>query len=602
MKREMRQTPQNAIVSQLFFRLLPIQALIVAMGSVNSIVDGVIAGRFIAPSSVGVIGLYYTMVRVLEAAGAVLLGGTAVLCGKYMGSGQTQKTQGIFSLNLTVTFLIGVVLTGISLVIPKQLAVLFGARDELVSELARYTVGYAIGIVPQLLAQQLASFLQLERQSRLGYIGIVVMILVNVLLDILLVAILDMGVWGLALATAASNWAYFLILVSHYFTKKAQLKFRVQNASWKELPLMLKIGFPAALLVFMLAVRSLVLNHIIVSYGGEDGLSAMSAFNMVTMLLLSPALGAGAVIRMLTSVFVGEEDRESIFSLIRLAYTRVMLIMCAIGLLVLVSAPWIAGLYFPDRASEVFAMTRFLFRIYCICVPVAFLCIIASNYYQAREHNLFVNLVSVFDGFLSTVIPVLILTPFIGIYGIWYAVPIGLLITALLTPVYVLIRNRHWPRNRNEWILLPDSFGTGERLSFILRDEAAVTRTAAQVQSFFMEHGVSDKTSYYAALCLEEMVGNVVLHGFTKDKNRKHTIDVRVILHDAGEILLRIKDDCIPFDPEERAKLAGGDDPFANIGIRMVYRMADEVVYQNLLGLNVLSIRLEDHGEAAHGK
>lgn len=51
MKREMRQTPQNAIVSQLFFRLLPIQALIVAMGSVKSIVDGVIAGRFIAPSA-----------------------------------------------------------------------------------------------------------------------------------------------------------------------------------------------------------------------------------------------------------------------------------------------------------------------------------------------------------------------------------------------------------------------------------------------------------------------------------------------------------------------------------------------------------------------
>ena len=65
-----RDVQQNAIVSQLFFRLLPIQALIVAMGSVNSIVDGVIAGRFIAPSSVGVIGLYYTMVRVLEAAGA----------------------------------------------------------------------------------------------------------------------------------------------------------------------------------------------------------------------------------------------------------------------------------------------------------------------------------------------------------------------------------------------------------------------------------------------------------------------------------------------------------------------------------------------------
>ena len=41
------------------------------------------------------------------------------------------------------------------------------------------------------------------------------------------------------------------------------------------------------------------------------------------------------------------------------------------------------------------------------------------------------------------------------------------------------------------------------------------------------------------------------------------------------------------------------EDPFKNIGIRMIYRLADEVTYQNLLGLNVLSIRLTDE---AHEK
>ena len=180
-------TAGGGIVARLFFRLLPIQILIVAMGS--------------------------------------------------------------------VTFLIGAALTAASLLIPWRLAGLFGAQGTLKTDLSIYTVGYAIGIIPQLLAQQLASFLQLERQSRLGYIGIIVMILVNVILDVVLVAILDMGVWGLALATSASNWAYFLILVSYYVLGKAQLKYRIRFASWKELPTLVKIGFPAALLVFALAVR-----------------------------------------------------------------------------------------------------------------------------------------------------------------------------------------------------------------------------------------------------------------------------------------------------------------------------------------------------------
>ena len=54
----------------------------------------------------------------------------------------------------------------------------------------------------------------------------------------------------------------------------------------------------------------------------------------------------------------------------------------------------------------------------------------------------------------------------------------------------------------------------------------------------------------------------------------------------------RIKDDCIPFDPKERNKLESGDDLTKNIGIRMIYKIMKDVNYQNLLGLNVLTVRI----------
>jgi hypothetical protein len=47
------------LIGRMFFHMLPVQILIFAMGSVNSIVDGMMAGRFIDAASVGVIGLYY---------------------------------------------------------------------------------------------------------------------------------------------------------------------------------------------------------------------------------------------------------------------------------------------------------------------------------------------------------------------------------------------------------------------------------------------------------------------------------------------------------------------------------------------------------------
>ena len=86
------------------------------------------------------------------------------------------------------------------------------------------------------------------------------------------------------------------------------------------------------------------------------------------------------------------------------------------------------------------------------------------------------------------------------------------------------------------------------------------------------------------------MVVNVIDHGFTKDK-KNHSVGVRVVCKN-DEVILRIKDDCVPFDPAERNHLTEGGDAVSNIGIRMVYSIANEIKYQNLFGLNVLTIRI----------
>ncbi len=47
------------------------------------------------------------------------------------------------------------------------------------------------------------------------------------------------------------------------------------------------------------------------------------------------------------------------------------------------------------------------------------------------------------------------------------------------------------------------------------------------------------------------------------------------------------------FNPSERARIDDGDAEGKNMGIQMIYKIADEVTYQNLLGLNVLTMKLK---------
>ena len=203
----------DSMSSKLFFKLLPVQIMIVAMGSINSIVDGVIAGRFIDATTVGVIGLFFAMVNAISAIGSVLLGGSSVISGRYMGSGDLEKTRGIFSLNVTLTASIGLILSIIGLLFPGMVADLCGADEELRGALMLYVMGYSIGILPQMMAQQLGAFLQMERQSRRNYAGVAAMIIFNIILNITLVTVFNLGIFGLALSTAICNWIYFIILV-----------------------------------------------------------------------------------------------------------------------------------------------------------------------------------------------------------------------------------------------------------------------------------------------------------------------------------------------------------------------------------------------------
>ena len=113
---------------------------------------------------------------------------------------------------------------------------------------------------------------------------------------------------------------------------------------------------------------------------------------------------------------------------------------------------------------------------------------------------------------------------------------------------------------------------------------------AEQIQNFCLSRGVDTRRAYLAGLSMEEMAGNIVDHGFTKDR-KAHSIDVRVVYKE-DTVILRIKDDCVPFDPGERQQIAEGDDITKNIGIRMVFRIANDVQYQNILGLNVLTVRI----------
>ena len=143
-----------------------------------------------------------------------------------------------------------------------------------------------------------------------------------------------------------------------------------------------------------------------------------------------------------------------------------------------------------------------------------------------------------------------------------------------------------------DWMKLPETFGAkeGQFMEFTITSMEDVINISQKVIDFCMGQGISRRKSNTAGLAVEEMAGNTVMHGFRKD--RKNYVDLRIVNKDV--LTIRIRDNCPEFDPKKRLEQFSSDDPAANIGIKMIAGLSDEMIYQNTAGINTLMIKLKN--------
>lgn len=578
------------MIFRLFFRLLPVQILLIAIGCLNSVIDGAVASSHIGPGAMSVLGLYGPLGKCTDALTAVFLGGTQILCGRFLGKNETEQTQKVFSLDMVMTLSISGLLAFFCLFLPGHTASLLGADIGMRRDLSAYLTGVSIGIPAQMIGAQLSGFLQLERQEKRTMIGIGMMAVVNIGLDLLLVSWMKMGFLGLGIATSVSNVLFCMIQISYFFKDQAVIRLRIHGIHFGYLPDLLKIGIPGALVQGCLMLRSMIINRVLIRYGGPWGLAAYAAVGTFGCLYCAVYLGMGSATRLLASVYFGEEDREGLRDIMKTALGWGMLLVIGTSALTFALAVPFARLFFQP-ADGAFVPALQLFRIFPLSIPLSAVFIVFVNYYQSAMKMKMVNFLSVMDGVAAVCLFSILLAPYMGYKGVWAAQVLGGVLTVMMIPVCAWVSGRRISLKLTDLMMIPEDFGAPDedRFEMTISDLPCALETSRDVTAFCFRHGMEKRRAYCAGLCLEEMAVNIIEHGFTPGKQENLIIRVTFI---NGELMITLKDSCPPFNPRERAKLFDPDDPAHNVGIRMADRLSKRMEYRYILGLNVVTLVL----------
>ena len=587
MAREHRE-PTAAVVKKAFLKILPLQIFGIVIIALNTFIDSLITSRFLGTDALAAIGLFAPVTSLLTASN-VLIVGVQILCSKYIGSGEGRKVVNIFSAGVVFLTAISVVLGVLCLLFRRSLAVLLGAAGNMVDLLAGYEAGFAFGIPGQVLFGMMM-FLPLNNDMKRSYVGSVAMVILDIVLDLLFAVALGLGTLGMGIATSLANTIGAIIVMSGFLNKNRAVYLDLKDISYKDLPQACVLGLPNLMFTLGNTFKAFVMNHVLQAAGGGTALAVMNVQGNVCAIVGSVPLGAAGAFMSLASVYFGEEDRKSFIEVADICL-KYGIIFCAGLMVLLMAASSLIPSMFFSRADAAWNMARRMLLLFPSWLIGNIIFNIFMRAYQCQGEKKLVNFLSLMENLLIAGFTAVSVGA-IGIDGAWLAFPFAELVCIFIMAMAIRKQTGKFSLDLPVWLRIKPDFGVSEEncLSFTMQNMNDVVNISERVIDFCKARNLPDKISMLAGLSIEEMAGNVILHGFTKDK-KHHNVDVRIAIKN-DKTTIRVRDDCRSFDPMERLKQFTPDDITKNIGIRMIVKLTEEVFYQNNAGINTLLIRI----------
>lgn len=575
------------VINEMFWQAFPALFLSTVTSTLSGVINGLITGNFFSSDSLAALGFVTPFIQILSSIGAIIAAGARVESGRALGRSESGKVNKIYTSSIVSALFFGALLTVGIFAFANPISYALGARDEVISLSTLYIRGIAFGMLPTMFTPSLMVFLQMYNDSNKTFISTIILVVCNLVFSLLNATVIKGGVFGMGIATSISqiiSMMYLFICLK----KKKVVEFDVKQFNIKETITMIVVGSPSGLAQILYATRNIIFNQQAQAILGVAAVTALTVMNSTAGVFDAVNIATKEATISLSSIFAGEKDKESLKALFKVSNRNgIIMALCKV-VIIFITGRFLCTSF--GAKGEVIDLSYSLYVFYAYAMPVNIIVCALFGIYQSLEKTRFLNIIQAFSALFFPVGWTLIMKYVIGINALWSSFLMAEVFTILAVFIVALIKYKRIPTTIEQWLLIDKEFSYDNKLAITVRSVDEVVKVASKVQEFCKENNIDQRRSLMCGLCLEEIAGNVVEHGFIKSNKKHQSVDIFVAV-DKQDLTLRIRDNAIAFDP--RVKLGvKSDDPCKNIGIKMVNKVAKDMTYQNYFGMNVLVVKL----------
>lgn len=591
-----RKKDENTI-SQIFRSLFPALVIANIVPALSGIINGLIVGNAYSDAAMSAIGFAGSVTKIIGAVAILVSSGAAIVYGQSLGRGGYDKIHKVFTADIYIILVLGAALTLAGELFTPQIARLIGVTDDdIMLETVKYFRGLFLGIIPTIMIPSLVAFLNIGNEVKYGMASSVVMAGINLALGTLNVYVIKGDMFVIGLSSAIAEYVAAAFLIRKFIKRKELGHLTGISGEINIFKHILLHGLPAAILEAGTSIRNIVLTAETLKVGGTTATAAVGIFLSSSGFFCAVIPAISTITTTIVSITVGEQDSHLLKKEASYLLRTGALVFIVTGLIYSVFAPYISAIFGAEGDGIMYA--SLCIRLYCIEMFAGSFFFVIMGIHESIGRAGFSIVMHMMTSFIYAVTAILSLQYPLGITGIWLCYGVAIVTGIVTLIVHAWIKGEKFPRSIGDMLWLDKNFDVrdGDRLSITVNTMDDVVDVAKTVQQFCVDRGTDGRRSMLMALCLEEMAGNIVSHGFTKASEKKQknlVIDITVTVN-AGEVTARIRDNAPHFDPFKKLEMYkdNEDDPVKNMGIRLVSKIAKEMKYQSTLGLNVLSVKM----------
>ncbi len=396
------------------------------------IVDGYFIGNYVGEVGLASVNISYPITTILFGFGLMFAVGSSTLIGKLMGEKKTYEASDVFTKAIISVFVIGsFICVFLYLNIGFVLDIL-NVQEQLRENTLEYLPTILLFVPFLLFAVVIDYCVRVDENPNLSFFALLSMSLSNMLLDYIFIVKFSWGISGAALATGISYIVVIFILLPHFFTKKATLRFTKVKGNYFEVLNTLKNGASEFINESSAGITILIFNYIILKSLGTTGLAAYTiiGYFILVVSMISFAISDG--LQPIISKNYGALSFSRISKFLRLGFVTIIIIEVFLTLIVLVMPEVLIELFLKDGSVEIKKITIEFISYSWLAFLFIGLNILITAYLTSIQKPLFSVLIAIMRSLILPVFFILTLPCFFGNVGIFLALVFAEIITFMM--------------------------------------------------------------------------------------------------------------------------------------------------------------------------